>query len=96
MAGFEQGTADDATLAFGPLFPLWILLARIVDDFGRVTELRIHLPAVGKGRHLGSRSSTCSRHEVVALVTIKVTTESLHLVTNIHSYVNTQQCTADG
>lgn len=79
VTGLKQRAADDATLALGPLLPLRILLTRVSHYLGGVTEVRVLLPTVCKGRDIDSLEATLG-HEVVSLVSVKVTTETFHLV----------------
>lgn len=79
VTGLKQWAADDATLALGPLLPLRILLTRVSHYLGGVTEVRVLLPTVCKGRDIDSLEATLG-HEVVSLVSVKVTTETFHLV----------------
>lgn len=79
MTGLKQRAADDATLALGPLLPLRILLTSVCHYLGGVTEVWVLLPTVCKGRDIDSLESTLG-HEVVSLVSVKVTTETFHLV----------------
>lgn len=79
MTGLKQRAADDATLALGPLLPLRILLTSVCHYLGGVTEVRVLLPTVCKGRDIDSLEATLG-HEVVSLVSVKVTTETFHLV----------------
>lgn len=79
VTGFKQRAADDATLAFGPLLPLWVLLTGVGHYLRGVAELRVHLPTVCKGRDI-DWEATLGGREVISLVTVKVTTETFHLV----------------
>lgn len=79
VTGLKQWAADNATLALGPLLPLRILLTRVSHYLGGVTEVRVLLPTICKGRDIDSLEATLG-HEVVSLVSVKVTTETFHLV----------------
>lgn len=80
MTGLKQRAADDATLALGPLLSLWVLLTGVSHYLRGVAELWVHLPTVRKCRDIDGWEATLGGQKVVSLVTIKVTTETFHLV----------------
>jgi hypothetical protein len=78
-ASLKQGTTDDTAFTLGPLFPFWVQFTSISHSLRWDTEVRVHLPAVREGRDLNGGGTTLWGGEVVSLVTIKVSTQSLNL-----------------